>query len=53
MCKAMEDMRKKERLETQYEIAVSLWADDIRDLERISKLTKLPLENVKEALKQA
>lgn len=52
MCKAMEDMRKEERLETQYEFAVSLWADGIHDLDRIARLTKLPLEAVKDALRR-
>ena len=51
MCRALEEMREQERLETKYEFVNSLWEDGIRDLERIAKLTKLTLDNVKEALK--
>ncbi len=51
MSRAVEEMRNQERLETKYEFVVSLWEDGIHDLERIARLTKLSLDNVKEALK--
>ncbi len=51
MSRAVEEMRNQERLETKYEIALLLWEDGIHDLERIARLTKLSLEDVKEAVK--
>ncbi len=43
MCKLMEDYADKRAKS----IAVELWKDGIRDVERISRLTKLPLDEVK------
>lgn len=51
MNRAVEEMRNQERIVTKYEFVVKLWEDGIRDLERIARLTKVSLENVKEALK--
>lgn len=50
MCKAMEDMRNEAALAKSYEIAKALWNDGMHDLERIARLVKLSLEQVKEAL---
>lgn len=43
MCKLMEDYADKRAKS----IAVELWKDGIRDIEKIAKLTKLPLDEVK------
>lgn len=43
MCKLMEDYADKRTKS----IAVELWEDGIRDIEKIAKLTKLPLDEVK------
>ena len=43
MCQIMEDYADKRAKQ----IAVELWKDGIRDVEKIAKLTKLPLDEVK------
>lgn len=50
MCKAMEDMRNEVALAKSYEIAKALWDDGVQDLERIARIVKLTLEQVKEAI---
>lgn len=51
MCKLMEDYAEKRAREAAREssisIAVELWNDGIHDMEKIAKLTKLPLDEVK------
>lgn len=51
MCKLMEDYAEKRAREAAREssisIAVELWNDGIHDIEKIAKLTKLPLDEVK------
>ena len=51
MCKLMEDYAEKRAREAAREssvsIAVELWNDGIYDMEKIAKLTKLPLDEVK------
>ncbi len=55
MCKIVDDyaarQAKEARIEEKRTIAIELWNDGIRDLERIAKLTKLPLDEVKEMFK--
>ena len=51
MCKLMEDYAEKRAREaakdTSINVAVELWNDGMRDMEKIAKLTKLPLDEVK------
>ena len=55
MCKLMEDYAEKRAKEAAREaardssinFAVELWNDGMRDMEKIAKLTKLPLDEVK------
>ncbi len=51
MCKLMEDYAEKRAREAAKEssisIAVELWNDGMHDMEKIAKLTKLPLDEVK------
>ncbi len=55
MCKIVDEFAakqaKKARIEEKRTIAIELWNDGIRDIERIAKLTKLPLDEVKEMFK--
>ncbi len=58
MCELMEEYSRarekiaeaKGREESAKEFVESLWADGIRDMERISKLTKLSIEDVKKLI---
>ena len=52
MCKAMEEMRRIEREETQKAVAKSMLADKVLPLEQIAKYTELPLEAVKKLKEQ-
>ena len=47
MCKLMEDYAEKRAREVARDCAVELWNEGIRDMEKISKITKLPLDEVK------
>lgn len=51
MCKLMEDYAEKRAKEaardSSINFAVELWNDGMRDMEKIAKLTKLPLDEVK------
>jgi hypothetical protein len=51
MCKLMDDYSEKRAraaaLENSKSIATELWNDGMRDMEKIAKLTKLPLDEVK------
>ncbi len=59
MCKIVDDyaarqaaeQAQKARIEEKRSFAIELWNDGIRDIERIAKLTKLPLDEVKEMFK--
>ena len=59
MCKLMEDYAEKRAKEAAREaardssinFAVELWNDGMRDMEKIAKLTKLPLDEVKKLFK--
>ncbi len=51
MCKIVDDYAQKVRIEEKRTIAIELWNDGIRDIERIAKLTKLPIDEVKEMFK--
>ncbi len=50
MCRAMEELMEKDRMRERTEIARSLWEDGIRDIERIARLTKLTVDDVKKAI---
>lgn len=60
MCKLMEDYAEKRvkraeeklRRDNAVEFARSLWSDGICDFERIAKLSKLPLDEVKKLLEE-
>ena len=51
MCKLVEDYGEKRAKQAQNELAISfaieLWNDGIRDMEKIAKMSKLPLDEVK------
>ena len=47
MCKLMEDYAEKRAREVARDFAIELWNDGMRDMEKIAKLTKLPLDEVK------
>lgn len=47
MCKLMEDYVEKRAREVAIDCAVELWNEGIRDMEKISKITKLHLDEVK------
>ena len=47
MCKLMEDYAEKRAREVARDCAVELWNEGIRDMEKISKITKLPLDEIK------
>ncbi len=55
MCKIVDEFAarqaEKVRIEEKRTIAIELWNDGIRDIERIAKLTKLPIDEVKEMFK--
>ncbi len=55
MCKIVDEFAarqaEKARIEEKRAFAIELWNDGIRDIERIAKLTKLPLNEVKEMFK--
>lgn len=50
MCRAMEEMKNEVELAKSYRFAKALWNDGIHDLDRISRLAELTLEQVKAAL---
>ena len=51
MCKLVEDHGENREKQAQNELAISfaieLWNDGIRDMEKIAKMSKLPLDEVK------
>ena len=51
MCKTMEEYAEKRAIravnERSISIAMELWNDGMRDIEKIARLTKLPLDEVK------
>lgn len=47
MCKLMEDYGNKIVHSERKDFAVELWNDGMRDMEKIAKLTKLSLDEVK------
>ncbi len=52
VCKLVEEyvakLVKEARIEEKRSFAIELWNDGIQDIERIAKLTKLPIDEVKE-----
>ncbi len=52
MCKIVDDYAAKQaqkaRIEEKRSFAFKLWNDGIQNIERIAKLTELPLDEVKE-----
>ncbi len=51
MCKTMEEYAEKRAIraanERSISMAMELWNDGMRDIEKIAKFTKLPLKDVK------
>ena len=47
MCKIMEDYAEKRADGRALDIALELWNDGLHDFEKIAKLTKLPISEVK------
>ena len=51
MCKTMEEYAEKRAIsaanERSISMAMELWNDGMRDIEKIARLTKLPLDEVK------
>ena len=47
MCKLMEEYGNKIAYSELRNFAIELWNDGMHDMEKIAKLTKLPLDEVK------
>ena len=47
MCKLVEDYGDKRAREVSISVAIELWNDGVRDMEKIARMCKLPLDEVK------